>query len=118
MVILTDGEDNGSQFSESRAIAEAQRADIMIYSVYYSNGGGRKDVLDHMSAETGGRVFTVSPQMTLEEIYAAIATDLRLQYQIGYNPPDSRPDKYHKIELKATDKQLLVQARKGYFTPK
>jgi Ca-activated chloride channel homolog len=118
MVILTDGEDNGSKFGEKQAIEEAQRADIMIYSVYYSNGGGRKDVLDDLSTRTGGRVFTVSPTTTLEQIYAEIAADMRLQYELGYHPPDSRPNKYHKIQLTTKDKQLTVQSREGYFTPK
>ncbi len=100
MVILTDGGDNGSQSSEKKAIEEAQRSDIMIYSVYYSNGGGDFGVLND-----------------LEQIYAEIANDLRLQYQLGYRPPDSKPGKYHKIQLTARDKTLLIQAREGYFTP-
>jgi len=118
MVILTDGGDNGSRFSQKKAIEEAQRADIMIFSVYYSNGGGDIDALNNLSSATGGRVFTVSPTMTLEQIYAAIADDLRLQYELGYQPPDSRPNKYHKIDLRAKDSKLTVQAREGYFTPK
>jgi Ca-activated chloride channel homolog len=118
MVILTDGGDNGSQLSEKKAIEAAQRSDIMIYSVYYSDGGGDYDTLSHLSKATGGRVFTVGPDMSLEQIYAQIADDMRLQYQLGYRPPASRPNKYHKIDLKATDKKLTVQAREGYFTPK
>ena len=118
MVILTDGGDNGSRFSQKKAIEEAQRADIMIFSVYYSNGGGDIDALNNLSSATGGRVFTVSPTMTLEQIYAEIARDLRLQYELGYQPPDSRPNKYHKIDLRAKDSKLTVQAREGYFTPK
>jgi VWFA-related protein len=90
----------------------------MIYSVYYSDGGGNKSALSHLSKATGGRVFTVGPDMTLEQIYAEIASDMRLQYEIGYRPPPSPPNKHHKIDLKATDKKLIVQAREGYFTPK
>ena len=67
--------------------------------------------------QTGGREFSVDSTMTLQQI-AAIADDLRLQYEIGYRPPDSRPNKYHKISLATTDKKLLVQSRDGYFTPK
>jgi Ca-activated chloride channel family protein len=118
MVILTDGEDNGSKFSEKKAIEEAQRADIMIYSVYYSNGGGDEGVLRDLAKATGGRVFTVGPAMTLAAIYAEIANDMRLQYQLGYRPPDSKADKYHKIDLRTVDGALSVQAREGYFTPK
>jgi Ca-activated chloride channel family protein len=118
MVILTDGGDNGSRFSQKDAIREAQRADIMIYTVYYSNGGGDEGVLKDLSRQTGGREFTVGPDSTLQQIYASIAADLRLQYELGYRPPDSRPNKYHKIDLRAANKDLTIQARDGYFTPK
>jgi Ca-activated chloride channel family protein len=118
MVILTDGGDNGSKFSQKKAIESAQRAGIMIYSVYYSSGGGDLDGLTKMSKATGGRVFIVGPQLTLQQIYAAIADDMRQEYEIGYVPPKSKPDKYHKIDLTAVNKSLTVQAREGYFTPK
>ena len=118
MVILTDGGDNGSKFSQKKAIEAAQRAGFMIYSVYYSSGGGDLDGLTKISKTTGGRVFTVSPQRTLQQIYAAIATDMRLEYELGYVPPASKPNKYHKIDLTAVTKDYTVQAREGYFTPK
>ena len=118
MVVLTDGGDNGSHFSQKDAIREAQRADIMIYTIYDSNGGGDEGALRDLSRQTGGREFTVGPSSTLQQIYASIAADLRLQYELGYRPPDSRPNKYHKIDLKATNKALSIQARDGYFTPK
>jgi Ca-activated chloride channel family protein len=118
MVILTDGGDNGSRFNAKDAIREAQRADIVIYTIYYSNGGGDEGVLKDLSKATGGREFSVTSTMTLQQIYATIAADLRLQYELGYRPPDSRPNKYHKIDLTAKDKKLTVQAREGYFTPK
>ena len=118
MVILTDGGDNGSHFNVKDAIREAQRADTIIYTIYYSNGGGDEGVLKDLSKATGGREFSVDSKMTLQQIYSVIAADLRLQYEIGYRPPDTRPNKYHKIDLAATNKKLTVQAREGYFTPK
>jgi len=117
MVILTDGGDNGSRSSAKQAIEAAQRADIVIYTIYYSNGGGDEDVLRDLSKATGGREFAVGPKMTLAAIYAQIADDMRLEYEIGYAPPDTRPNKYHKIAVKAKDKALAVEAREGYFTP-
>jgi Ca-activated chloride channel family protein len=116
MVILTDGGDFGSETKIGAAIAEAQRADIMIYSVYYSRGGGNKVALERLSNATGGRAFTVGPTMSLKHVYAAINDDMRLAYELGYRPPDSRPNKFHKIELRTLDKKSTVQARKGYFS--
>ena len=119
MVILTDGGDNGSQFNKKTAIREAQRADIMVYTIYYSNGGGDEGVLRDISLQTGGREFSVYPSSGLSQIFAAIASDLRQSYELGYRPPPSSPNKYHKIALTTTvGKSLTVQARDGYFTPK
>lgn len=119
MVVLTDGGDNGSHFSQKDAIREAQRADIMVYTIYYSNGGGDEGVLRDISLQTGGREFSVYPSSGLSQIFAAIASDLRQSYELGYRPPPSSPNKYHKIALTTTvGKSLTVQARDGYFTPK
>ena len=119
MVVLTDGGDNGSHFSQKDAIREAQRADIMVYTIYYSNGGGDEGVLRDISLQTGGREFSVYPSSSLWQIFAAIASDLRQSYELGYRPPASSPNKYHKIALTTTiGKSLTVQARDGYFTPK
>jgi Ca-activated chloride channel family protein len=130
MVILTDGGDNGSRRSLAEAIEQAQRADVQVYSILYSMWNtlhdvrpgptGPKDpglaVLQALSESTGGRVFTVSRTMSLRAIFAQIGEDLRLQYELGYTPPaDTAPNSYHKLELKAKDKKLSVQARKGFF---
>jgi Ca-activated chloride channel family protein len=117
MVILTDGGDNGSKFDQKQAIEAAQRANFTIYSVYYSDGGGDIDALTKISKATGGRVFTVTPQMPLTKIFAEIANDMRLEYELGYVPPPSKPGKHHKIALTATNNSYSVQARQGYFTP-
>ena len=58
----------------------------------------------------------MAPTLSLREIFAQIGEDLRLQYELGYTPPPNvQPNSYHKLELRAKDKKLLVQARKGFF---
>ncbi|HXC97169.1 MAG TPA: VWA domain-containing protein [Edaphobacter sp.] len=129
MVLLTDGGDNGSSRSLAEAIEQVQRADVQVYSILYSAQNeaakfgvstatpdpGMK-ILQSLSEATGGRVFTVSPTLSLREIYAQIGQDLRLQYALGYTPPtDTQPNSYHKLELKAKNNKLTVQARKGFF---
>jgi VWFA-related protein len=130
MVILSDGGDNGSRRSLAEAIEQAQRGDVQIYAILYSMWDGGSGIGSHtaidpglgalqkLSESTGGRVFTVSRAMSLREIYAQIGEDLRLQYELGYKPPsETKPNTYHKLELKAKDKKLTVQARKGFFEP-
>jgi VWFA-related protein len=132
MVILSDGGDNGSRRTLAEAIEQAQRADVQIYSVLYSmrnslsaSSIGRPPAFDpglgalqKLSESTGGRVFAVSHTLSLREIFEQIGQDLRLQYELGYKPPpDTQPNSYHKLELKAKDKKLTVQARKGFFEP-
>jgi Ca-activated chloride channel homolog len=130
MVILSDGGDNGSRRSLAEAIEQAQRADVQVYSILYSMWGGLSGsdaghvpatdpgmgALQKLSESTGGRVFKVSRSLSLREIFTQIGQDLRLQYELGYKPPlDTQPNSYHKLELKAKDKKLTVQARKGFF---
>lgn len=132
MVILSDGGDNGSRRTLAEAIEQSQRADVQVYSVVYSmqsslsaTDTGRAPpfdaglrALEELSEGTGGRVFTVSHKMSLREIFQQIGEDLRLQYELGYKPPPAtQPNSYHKLELKAKDKKLVVQARKGFFEP-
>lgn len=130
MVLLSDGGDNGSRSSLAEAIEQAQRADVQVYSILYSlfnnlNGANAGHApaadpglgaLQKLSESTGGRVFTVSPNTSLRDIFGQISQDLRLQYELGYTPPPgTQPNLYHKLELKAKDKKLTVQARKGFF---
>ena len=122
MVLLTDGGDDGSRLTLDQAIACAQRADIVVYSVFYSESPASDEgqygrlVLDTLSTATGGRVFSVSHKTPLASIYTQIEADMRLQYQITYRPPASTPGAYHHLKLKPKDKHLKIFARTGYFT--
>ena len=129
MVLLTDGVDTTSRATLEQAVTAAQKADVAVYSVQYSAVGefGRSTlnrewaqglkVLQEISSATGGRVFMVTTTMKLRDIFEEIERDMRLQYQIGYTPPESKPGEYHKIELKASGRKMTVHARKGYYTP-
>lgn len=75
-----------------------------------------KKILEQISKETGGRLFEVSKKQPIEKIYEAIEEDLRNQYNLGYTPdPADAEGSYHKISLKAKQKDLVVQAREGYY---
>ncbi|HKD81810.1 MAG TPA: VWA domain-containing protein [Candidatus Angelobacter sp.] len=75
-----------------------------------------KKILEQISRETGGRLFEVSKKQPIEKIYEAIEEDLRNQYNLGYTPePADAEGSYHKISLKTKEKDMVVQAREGYY---
>jgi len=127
IVLITDGEDQGSSYSIKQAIEQAQKADTVIYSIYYvdpyfynrggfSFGGGGEGYLKQMSEATGGRVFHVDRGHTLADAFSQLQQEMRSQYAIGWTPFSDRKDgTYHTTDLKLTDKNLKVQARKGYY---
>jgi VWFA-related protein len=131
IVVITDGVDEGSKLTRDKAIEAAQKADSIIYSIYYVDrgiyrgGGGFNTMsvgpngegeLRRMSSETGGQVFPVSNRLTLDDIFREIQEEMRSQYVITYTPPNPKKDgSYHKVEIHMANKDLKVQARKGYY---
>jgi VWFA-related protein len=90
-------------------------------------GGGRrypredrpdgKKVLTRISKETGGELYQVSKKETIDQIYAEIEEGLRNQYSLGYTPDRaSAKATYHLIHLTTNQKELIVQARDGYYS--
>jgi VWFA-related protein len=78
-----------------------------------------KKVLQRLSHETGAQMYEVSKKESIEEIYARIEEELRHQYSIGYTPDHGDAGAgYHKIHLAAKQKDLIVQARDGYYSDK
>ncbi|HUS05923.1 MAG TPA: VWA domain-containing protein [Bryobacteraceae bacterium] len=122
IVLITDGMDQGSRYKLHDAVEAAQKADTIIYSIYYAdrrNYGGSDSDLKKMSDETGGRVFHVDGKNNLHEIFARIQEEMRSQYSIGYTPTNQNRDGgYRKLEIKTVAKELKVQARKGYYAAK
>jgi VWFA-related protein len=136
MILLTDGEDNGSKVPLKEAVTSAQRADSLAYAVRIADeeigsmvrgwngprGGGAmerpdgKKILKQIAKETGGAYFEYGKKKSLEDIYAEIEDELRNQYSLGYSSDHQGDDKgYRKIEVTVGKKGLVVQARDGYY---
>jgi len=89
-------------------------------------GGGRypqqreslpdgKKVLQQISKETGGAFFEASKKETIDKIYGQIQQELRSQYSLGYTPDAGAEPGFRKINLTVKPKNLIVQARDGYY---
>ena len=121
IVIVSDGEDNQSEFSKAQAIEMAQRAEVIIYAISTDDSGlvmrGDK-VLEQLAEATGGRAFFPFKMKDITRSFAAIEDELRSQYVVSYKPANFDADgRYRSIEISSLKKDLQVRARKGYFAP-
>lgn len=121
IIIVSDGEDNQSEYSKAQAIEMAQRAEVIIYAISTDDSGlvMRGDrVLEQLAAATGGRAFFPFKMKDITHSFAAIEDELRSQYVVSYKPADFDADgRYRTIEISSLKKDLQVRARKGYFAP-
>jgi Ca-activated chloride channel family protein len=130
LLIISDGGDNHSRYSEQDVRSFVKEADVQIYAIgLYTPGGGatREEVegpalLSELSTMTGGRTFAVRQVGELPDIASKISMELRNQYVIGYRPTDKTHDgKWHKIKVKLHPPKglppLTVAAKSGYYGP-
>ena len=122
IVILSDGEDNQSEYTRAQAIEMAQRAEVLIYAISTDDSGlimrGDK-VLEDLASATGGRAFFPYKMKDITHAFAAIEDELRSQYDVSYKPSDFDADgRYRSIQITALKKDLQVRARRGYYAPR
>jgi VWFA-related protein len=127
LILLTDGEDQGSKMKLEQALEAAQKTDIIIYSVaiidrsfYFGHtmGFSGDSVLRKLSEDTGGRVIEVNRAKDTGAAFQQIANELRTQYLLGYTPTNTKLDgAYRRIQVKVRQGDYRVQARRGYYAP-
>lgn len=124
MILLTDGEDQGSKLKIKDAIEAAQKADTICYVLliadrgFYGFGGyGGDSAMKKLTAETGGRVIEVGNKIEkLRQAFEQISNELRSQYNIGYTPTNTvRDGSFRKVVIKPKQREYKVQARSGYY---
>lgn len=125
MILLTDGEDEGSQLKIKDAIEASQKADAIVYVLlcadrgFYGMQGGfysGEGEMRKLTEQTGGRVINVGNKFDkLRDAFDQIASELRSQYNIGYTPTNAKLDgTYRKLEIK-NKQNYKIQARAGYY---
>jgi VWFA-related protein len=127
LILLTDGEDQGSRVKLNTALEAAQKTDLILYSVaiidrafYWGHvvGFSGDSVLKKFSEETGGRVIEVNRARDTSAAFQQIAEELRTQYLLGYTPTNTRRDgSFRKIQVRVRNGDYKVQARHGYYAP-
>jgi VWFA-related protein len=123
MILLTDGQDEGSRLKIQDAIEAAQKADSIVYVLlcadrgfYGGFGYSGEGEMRKLTEQTGGRVINVGNKFDkLRDAFDQIAAELRSQYNIGYTPSNTKLDGgYRKLEIK-NKQNYKIQARAGYY---
>ncbi len=129
LLIVSDGGDNRSRYTEGEVRSQVRESDVEIYSMgifdpYAATPEERTGplLLNQLCEETGGRMFRVDDISEMSDIAEKISTELRNQYVIGYTPHDLHRDgKWRKVKVKLNPPQglppLTVHARTGYYAP-
>lgn len=129
LLIVSDGGDNRSRYTEGEVRAKVRESDVQIYAMgifdpYAPTPEERMgpQLLQSLSEESGGRMYQVDDINELSDVAEKISTELRNQYVIGYRPGDLAHDgKWRKLKVKVNPPPglppLTVYARTGYYAP-
>jgi Ca-activated chloride channel family protein len=129
LLVVSDGGDNRSRYTEGEVRSQVRESDVEIYSIgifdpYAASPEERTGpgLLNDLSEETGGRLYRVDDIADMGDIAEKISTELRNQYVIAYVPKDkSRDGKWRKVKVKLNPPSglppLTVHARTGYYAP-
>jgi len=129
LLIISDGGDNRSRYTESEIRSMVEEADVEIYSIGIFDGGSQVPeevngpiLLEEIAGLTGGRAFAIDNVNLLPALAVRVGAELRNQYMLAYKPDDSqRNGKWHKIKIKLTVPNSLwplwIHAKPGYYAP-
>lgn len=127
LLVISDGGDNNSRYSQAEVKNLVRESDVLIYAVGVFGGGGTAEeasgpgLLTNIAEQTGGRMY-VAAAAELPDIARKIGIDLRNRYVLGYAPANrARDGRYHSVQVKLVPPRglppLVAHWRLGYFAP-
>jgi Ca-activated chloride channel family protein len=129
LLIISDGGDNHSRYTEREIKSLVKEADVQIYSIgIFTPGATQAEevagpaLLNAISDVTGGRLFNIANPNELADVATKIGIELRNQYVLGYRPSNKTKDgHWRKIKVKLIPPKglphLNVYSKTGYYAP-
>jgi Ca-activated chloride channel family protein len=132
ILIISDGGDNSSRYTESEVRNAVREADVQVYAIgifepIASRGRTIEELngpslLAELAEQTGGRHFAVDNLAELPDVAAKIGIELRNQYVLGYSSKNTvRDGKYRRVQVKLVKVNglppLRAMFRTGYYAP-
>ncbi len=132
LLVISDGGDNHSRYTENDIKKAVKESDVQIYAVGIfeplssrartPEEAGGPSLLAELAQVSGGRMFSVEDPNELPDIAEKISIELRNQYVLGYKPSNLvRDGRWRRIKVKLDPPKglppLQVYARTGYYAP-
>jgi len=129
LLIISDGGDNHSRYTEGEIKSMVREADVQIYGIGLFDRDFKTPeeregpaLLTDVTDVTGGRTFVIDSPTELADVATKIGIELRNQYVLGYRPTNpARDGKWRKIKVKLNPPKglppLHVYAKTGYYAP-
>jgi Ca-activated chloride channel homolog len=119
LLILSDGNDNNSRFSESEIRQMVMEGNLRVYGIGLFQ---RPALLQQLADETGGNVLTAKNLHELPGVVERLSREIRSLYVLGYASSNPRNDgKYHRLKVEVLTppgaKPLHASWRHGYYAP-
>ncbi len=137
LLVITDGEDNGSRYTMEELVSYLQKGNTLIYAIgllgepepdglFKIRGGGSRRarrVLEQLAEISGGAAYFPKSLEEVESVCVQIARDIRNQYTLAYYPSNAKKDgTFRSVRIDAKSPRnagrLIVRSRPGYYAPK
>jgi Ca-activated chloride channel family protein len=128
LLVISDGMDNHSRYSEAELLRMAEEADVQIFTIGMEPSLANKKAielteernglafLDHLATRTGGMSFTLASYENPAPVAESISNAIRNQYVIGYHAPDSQPGQWRAVKVRVDLPQVHIATRTGYYS--
>ena len=111
IILFTDGDDTWSTATMRTTLCKAPELDALIYPIHYGSPAST-NYLQALASETAGRFYQADDIDTIKKSFAAVAEELRRQYNIGYYPKttSARPlARRIKVEVNRPDAEVIAR---------
>jgi Ca-activated chloride channel homolog len=127
LLIVSDGGDNHSRYSEGELKSMVKESDVLIYAIgIFSRYVPTNEealgpqLLTDIAEVTGGRAYILDQLVEMPALAQRIGIELRTQYLLSYQPTNPPHDgKWRKIRVKLRLPKKLAflqaQAKQGYY---
>jgi len=117
LVVITDGDDNNSRYSDSELVSLLREADVQVYAISLIE---RSRFLQRICEETGGRSVWVHRMADLPSAMEELSRQIRSEYLISFRPADSQDDgRYHRVRIEVDPPEgmsrVFASWRRGYY---